>query len=170
MLSHSSTKTLIMHRRVVIVLAYFSCHTYGTAQRQLDTHTRAAGWTLLGEDYIMHSIFKWTPVMYVPASGELSGVCTCEHYIILYEFLNEIYCVYTMNSWILSLHVLIDPWIHCPTEKLLACSHDISYPTVWPGVENGFCVENRFFIGDWISINVFKFVQSVYWKVRKFQY
>ena len=101
---------------------------YGTAQRQFDTHTHAAGWILSGEDYIMCSIFEWPSVMFMPASGKLSGMCTCEHYIILYEFLNEIYninSIYTTNLWILFLYVLIDPWIHCPTEKLLVCS--ISY-------------------------------------------
>ena len=42
----------------------------------------------------------------------------------------------------------------------------ISCPTVWLGVENGFGIENEFFIGNWISINLFEFVQSVGWKVR----
>ena len=42
--------------------------------------------------------------------------------------------------------VSIDPRIHCPTEKLLAWS--VSSPIVWPGVENGFGVENRSFIGN----------------------
>ena len=53
--------------------------TYGTAQRQLDTRTHAAGWILSGEDYIMRSIFEQAPVMFAPASGQLSGVCTHEH-------------------------------------------------------------------------------------------
>ena len=58
---------------------------YGTAQRQLDTHRLAAGWILLGEDYIMRSIFEQAPVTFVPTSGKLSGMCTHEHYIILYK-------------------------------------------------------------------------------------
>ena len=45
----------------------------------------------LGKDYIMRSIFEQAPVTFVPASGKLSGVCTREHYIILYEFLNDFY-------------------------------------------------------------------------------
>ena len=51
-----------------------------------------------------------------------------------------------MNLQILSLYVLINPLIHCPTAKLLTCS--ISCPTVWPGVQNGFGVENGCFIDD----------------------
>ena len=42
----------------------------------------------------------------------------------------------------------------------------ISCPSVWADVENGFGVENRFFIGDLISINLFEFVRSDGWKVR----
>ena len=56
---------------------------------------------------------------------QMSDVCTHAHYIILYELLNEIYninSIYTMNLWILSLYVLINSWIHFPTEKLLACA------------------------------------------------
>ena len=101
-------------------------YSYGTAQRQLDTHIRAAGWVLLGEDYIMRSIFERAPVTFVSASGKLSGMCTHKHYIILYELLYEIYninlSIHTIKLRILSLFVLIDPWFHCPTEKLLECS------------------------------------------------
>ena len=61
-------------------------HTYSTAQRQLDTHMHAAGWTLSGEDYIMRAIFERVPITFMPTSGKLSGVCTREHYIILYNF------------------------------------------------------------------------------------
>ena len=139
---------------------------YGTAQKQLDTHTCTASWTLLGEDYIMCSIFEWAPITLVLVSNYLSGMCTCEQYIILYEILNEYYnsnSIYTMNLWILSLYVLIDPWIHCPSYWKAARVQCISCPTVWTGVENWFGEENRFFIGDWISINLFKFVQSVGW-------
>ena len=103
---------------------------YSTAQRQLDTHTCAAGWILSGEDYIMSSIFEQVPVMFVPASGKLSGMCTHKHYIILYELINEncnINSVYMMNLRILSLHVLIDPWIHCPTESYLCAVYLIPY-------------------------------------------
>ena len=39
----------------------------------------------------------------------------------------------------------------------------ISCPTICVGLENGFDLENRFFIGDWVSINLFEFVQSVGW-------
>ena len=42
-----------------------------------------------------------------------------------------------------------------------ACVQYIPFPTVWPDVENEFGVENGFFISDWISINLFEFVQSV---------
>ena len=96
----------------------------------------AADWILLGKDYIMRSIFEWAPIMFVPASGKLSGMYTCEHYVILYELLNEIYTInsiYMMNLRILSLYVLIDPWIHCPTEKLLVCSisHALLFGQVW---------------------------------------
>ena len=53
---------------------------YGIAQRQLDTRTRATGWTLSGEDYIMHSIFERAPVTFVHTSDKLSGVCTHKCY------------------------------------------------------------------------------------------
>ena len=68
---------------------------YSIAQRQLDTHTRAADRILLGEDYIMCSIFERAPLMFVPASGKLSDVCTCERYTLLNELLNE---TYNINS------------------------------------------------------------------------
>ena len=58
---------------------------YGTAQRQLDTHMRAAACS--GEDYIMRSIFEWVPVMFVPASGKSSGMYTCERC----SFLNKLF-------------------------------------------------------------------------------
>ena len=34
----------------------------------------------------------------------------------------NINCIHPMNLRILSLYVPIDPWIDCPTEKLLTCS------------------------------------------------
>ena len=49
---------------------------YGTAQRKLDTRTHAAACSC--EDYVTHSIFEWTTIMFVPASGKLSGICTCK--------------------------------------------------------------------------------------------
>ena len=52
----------------------------GTAQRQLDNHTRAADWILSGEDYIMSSIFEQAPVSFMPASGKSLGMCTCKRY------------------------------------------------------------------------------------------
>ena len=72
---------------------------YGKAQRQLDTHTHTAGWILSGEDYIMHSISEWVPVTFMPTSGKLSGLCTSEHYIILYELLNEYFNINSIWRW-----------------------------------------------------------------------
>ena len=68
----------------------------------------------------LHHAFniEWSPVTFMPTSGKLSGMCTCEYYIILYKLLNEYYninSIYMMNLQILSLCVLIDPWIHCPS-------------------------------------------------------
>ena len=56
--------------------------------------------------------------------------------VILNELLKETYNInslYTMNSQILPLYVLIDPWLHCPTEKLLTCSisHALLFGQVW---------------------------------------
>ena len=51
---------------------------YGTAQRQIDFRMCVEGWILLGEDYIMCSIFQQVPIMFVLASGKLSGLCTCK--------------------------------------------------------------------------------------------
>ena len=48
----------------------------------------------------MRSIFERVPVTFVPASGKVSGVCTRELYIIMYELLNELYdinIIYMMN-------------------------------------------------------------------------
>ena len=148
---------------------------YGTAQRQLDTRTSVAGWILSGEDYIMRSIFERAPVTFVPVSGKLSGVCTRKHYIILYELLNEIYninSIYTINLQTLSLYVPINQSLNLLSQSYWKAAHVqyVSCSTVWQGVVNGFGVENRFIIGDWISINLFKFAQSVGWKVRKYLY
>ena len=98
--------------------------------RQLDTRTRAAGWILLGEDYIMHSMFEQASVTFVPASGKLSGMCTREHYIILYELLKEIdniNSIYMMNLQILSLYVLINPWIHFLLKSCSCVVYLLSY-------------------------------------------
>ena len=62
--------------------------------------THATGWILLDEDYTMRSLIEQATITSVFASGNLSGVCTREHYIVLYEFLNEIYninSIYMMN-------------------------------------------------------------------------
>ena len=106
---------------------------YSTTQRQLDTYMRVAGWILLGEDYIMYSIFEQVLITFVPKSGKLSGVWTHERYT---HFENEtcnINSIYTMNLQILSLNVLIEPSIHCPTEKLLmhSISHALLFGRVW---------------------------------------
>ena len=86
----------LLHQYVYLLLC-----TYGTAQRQLDTRMCAASGILSSEDYITRSIFERVPITFMPASGKLSGVCTSEHYIILYELLNEYYNIssilYTMN-------------------------------------------------------------------------
>ena len=149
---------------------YLEVEKYGTAQRQLDTCIHAANWILSGEDYIMHLIFEWPPVMFVPTSGKSSGVFTRKHYTHFEWTFNKTYninSVYYINLRILFLYAPIKPWIHCPTEKLpFVCS--TSCPTIWLNVENGFSVENGSFIGDWISINLFAFHQSVGWKVRKY--
>ena len=138
--------------------------TYGTAQRQLDTCMCATAWNFSCEDYIMRSIFERVPITFVPASGILFGVCTCEC-----STLMLIVYSYMMNLRILSLYVPIDPWIDCPTEKLITCScvqYLISYCLVCYRLVH---VENRSFIGDWISINFFIFGLSVGWKpVRKY--
>ena len=87
---------------------------YGTAQRQFDTRSHAAGRILSGEDYIMFSISERAPVTFVPTSGNLSGICTHKHYIIVYEPLknNEYYninSICTIKLQILPLYVLINP-------------------------------------------------------------
>ena len=52
----------------------FHCQCLCTVQlKGVDTRTCAAGCILLGEDYIMCSIFELTPVTFVPASSKLSG-------------------------------------------------------------------------------------------------
>ena len=131
-------KTLQLIQMQLVCMHTYMCVTYSTAQRQLDTRTHAEGWILLGEDYIIGLIFEWAPITFMPVLGKLSCMCIREHYIILYELLNEIYninSIYTMNLRILSLYVVINPWIHChgPTEKLLACimSHALLFGWVW---------------------------------------
>ena len=52
------------------------------------------------------------PITFVPTSGKLSGMYTCECYTHLNELLNETYninSIYTMNLRILSLYILIGP-------------------------------------------------------------
>ena len=66
-------------RYVYVHVCMYAC-MYGTAQRQLDTHTHAAGQTLSAEDYIMRSIFQRAPIMFVPTLGKLSRVCTHKRY------------------------------------------------------------------------------------------
>ena len=147
-------------------LATYTC---STTQRQLDARTCAAGWILLGEDYIMCSIFERAPVTFMPVSGKLSGVCTHGYYIILYKLLNEYYntnSLYTMNLQILSLYVLIDPWIHCPILK--SCSR-AAYLMPYCLAGCGEWIWCREWILYW-WLNLFEFVQSVGWKVRKYQY
>ena len=56
--------------------------------------------------------------------------------LILNELSNKTFninSIYTMNLQILSLYVLIDPLIHCLTEKLLACSisHVLLFGRMW---------------------------------------
>ena len=101
----------------------------------------AAGWILSGEDYITRLTFEWASITFEPALVISLDMYTHERYIHFNFWMKlNINSIYTVNFWILSLYVLIDPWIHCPTEKLLTCS--ISCPTVWPGVENRFGAEN----------------------------
>ena len=133
-------------------MAAIKATIYSTAQRQLDTRMRAAGWVLAGEDYIMRSIFERMPVMFMPASGILSGLCTRKHYIILYELLNEYYNMNIhdelMNNVSVCSNRSLNPLFYCKATH-------VQYITVWPGVESGFGLENGLFIGDWISINLF---------------
>ena len=112
----------------------------------------------------MHSVFEWAPVTFVLTSGKLSVMCTRKHFIILYELFNEYYnfnSICTINFWISSRYVLINPWIHYPNYWKAASIQYISCPNVWLDVENGF------FIGNWISINLFEFLQSVNWNWGK---
>ena len=73
-----------------------------------------------------HAFNIWTGTHYICAHIEqIAGVCThelCTHFWL--SFLMELNnnCIYTMNLWILSLYVPIDPWMDHPTEKLLTCS------------------------------------------------
>ena len=115
-----------------------------------------------------HAFNIRTGVRYVYT--HIRQIVWCVHPRKLHYFvwtLNEHYninSIYTMNLRRLSLYLLINPWIQCPSYWIAAHMQYISFPTIWLGVENGL------FIGDWISINLFKFVQSVGWKVRKYQY
>ena len=145
---------------------------YATAQRQLDTRMHGAGWNCRVKITSWVQYLNGCP-LHACLHQAISIVCNHEHYIILSELLNEYYninSIYMMNLRILSLYFLIDSWIHCPSYLKAARMKHISCPTVWPDVENGFGVENGFFIGDWIYINLFEFIQSVGWKVRKYQY
>ena len=122
------------------------------------------------EDYIIHSTFKRAPIIFVLTSGKLSGMCTPKHYVILYELLNEIYnvtSIYTYDELTNIVSVCSNQSLDPFSNWKAFHAQYISYPIVWPRVENGFGVENGFFIGDWIFINLFEFVWSVGWKVRK---
>ena len=118
----------------------------------------------------LHYAFNiWTGTSYICAC--IRQIVWCVHLQMLHSFwmnFNETYnfnIIYKMNLRILSLYILINSLL---SYWKAAHMQYISCPTVWLGVENGFAVENGFFIGNWISINLFKFVQSVGWKVRKY--
>ena len=89
---------------------------YGTAQRQLDTHTCAAAWNFSCEDYIMHSIctHQANRRAYVPA--------TFHSFWINFVVKLNINFICTMILRTLSLYVPINPWINSLPEKLLMCS------------------------------------------------
>ena len=133
---------------------------YGTAQRQLDTRMHATARKFLGEDYAMHSIFERATVMFVPASGKLSGMCTCKcctHFwinlliLIVYTQWIYKYCL-CMFQLILELIVLLK---NCSRVVACSISHSVLFGVLLFGLEN------EFFISDWISINLFMFGLSV---------
>ena len=144
--------------------------TYGTAQRQLDTHTLAAGWKSRVKITSCVQYLNRHPLRScLHQANCLACHAPANVTLILNELFSKTYninSIYTMKLQFLSLYVPIKHWIHCPTEKLFVCS--ISCPTSWLDVENGFDTKNESFIGDWISINLFAFLQSVGWKVRKY--
>ena len=144
---------------------------YSTAQRQLDTCAYVVGWILSGEHYIMCSIFEWAPLR---SCLHQVNCLACEPTIIeliLNELLNEAYNINStyIHDKLMNIFSVCSNWSLNPLSYLKAAHVQyISCPTVWLGVENGSGVENGYFIGDWISINLFKFVQSVCLKVWKY--
>ena len=74
---HQQIHDLIGFLIVEINIYYYN---YSTAQWQLDTHKHAAGLILSGIGYIMRSIFKRAPVMFMPSSGKSLGIFSHECY------------------------------------------------------------------------------------------
>ena len=114
-----------------------------------------------------HAFNNWTGTRFIRT--HIREIVRCVYTRTLHSFwinfvlkLNIDY-IYIMNLRILSLYVPIDPWIDCPTEKLLRCScvqYFIPYCLV---------CQSGSFIGEWISINLFVFGLLVSWKpVRKY--
>ena len=81
-----------------------------------------------------HAFNIWMGAHYICA--HIRQIIGCMHVQILLSFwinfIKDTYTInsiYTMNLRMLSLCVLIDPWLHYPTEKLLVCiiSHALLY-------------------------------------------
>ena len=141
---HAQTK-LVTHKSSTLI--------YGTAQRQLDTHTCAAAWNFSCKDCIMRSIFEWAPITIGPISGKSSGMCTCKCSTLMKLDIN---CIYMMNLWNC---LCIFQWILESIVQLKNCSRAVAVHAISHFLLFG--VENGSFIGNWISINLFMFGLSV---------
>ena len=145
-----------------ILIEYIQYSSKATWYPHACCRLNIVGWRL-------HYAFNiWTGTSYICA--RIRQIVWHVHLQMLHSFwmnFNETYninSIYKMNLRILSLYILIDPLSYWKAAHM----QYISCPAVCLGVENGFGLENGFFIGNWISINLFKFVQSVGWKVGKY--
>ena len=138
---HTIYRMLLANNWKCIQWQILDDNTYVTAQRKRDAHTRVAGWILSGE-YCRVKITSCVqylnrgPLRICPHQANCLACAPAYVTLISNELLNQIWNInsmYMMNLWILSLYVLIDPWIHCPTEKLFACSisNALLFGQVW---------------------------------------
>ena len=80
-------------------------------------------WSLKFPLWLHHAFNFWKGTHYIRAY--ITQIVRPVYPRTFHLFLNKplmklnINCIHTMNLWMLSLYVPINPWVNCPTEKLL---------------------------------------------------
>ena len=102
---------------LVEVVSYIWYSSQATCYPHVCCRLKILGWRL-------HHVFNiWTSAHYIRA--RIRQIIRYVHLRTLHSFWMNLLMKFNLNSiyrmkwWILSLYVPIDPWIDCPTEKLL---------------------------------------------------